>query len=396
MKSSQRLAQLPDYPFLRMRRMLDGKPPGGKVINFTVGEPRLTCPDWVAEIVAETASGFGRYPRNFGSDELLSAIAGWLRRRYGVTVDQETQLMALNGSREGLFGACIALCPDRLNGSAPYVLMPNPFYQVYAGGAAAAGAIPYFVEATKETGFLPDYSAVPIEVLEKTALIYICSPANPQGSVADRDYLRTLLELAERFGIRILSDECYSEIYRGEPPPGLLEVTHEAGADPEKSVVFQSLSKRSGLPGLRSGFVAGGSKAVAAIKQLRAYGGAPVPSPLMAVSAFAWSDEKHVDGNRLEFRRKFDLADRIFAGMNDYASPEAGMFLWIDVGDGEKVAEKLWTEAGLRVLPGAFFGRTVKSRNPGSAFIRVALVAERVELEEGLELLRSCLCKLGV
>ena len=321
---------------------------------------------------------------------MSAALAAWLKRRYGVDVGPE-RLMALNGTREGLFDACLALCPETKAGRRPVVLMPNPFYQVYAAAALSVGAQPVYVPATAATGFLPDYAALPVETLDRVALAYLCSPANPQGSVASRDYLADVLALAEKHGFTVLSDECYSEIWRTAPPPGALQVAAETGADPERVAVFHSLSKRSNLPGLRSGFVAGGPEAIRRFRQLRSYGGAPVPLPIQRVSEKAWSDEAHVEANRALYQQKFRAADEVFAGMQGYRGPEGGFFLWLPVADGEAAALKVWTQVGVRVLPGAYLGRDAGQGNPGKGYIRVAMVAPTEEMQRGLIGLRDCL-----
>ena len=270
--------------------------------------------------------------------------------------------------------------------------MPNPFYQVYAVAAQAVGAELVYVNATAETGFLPDFAGLPEDILARTAIAYICTPSNPQGAVADEAYLKALLELAERYDFQIFADECYSEIYRDTPPPGSLSVAKAMDCDPERVVIFHSLSKRSNLPGLRSGFAAGGPQSIALLKRLRAYAGAPLPNPLQAVATRAWSDETHVHENRALYAPKYTLADRIFANMPGYSAPEAGFFLWLRVPDGETgetTALKLWQRAGLRVLPGAYLARDTNDGNPGDAYIRVALVAPMPVLEPALERLAT-------
>ena len=276
----ERFSNLPAYAFPRLRALLDVHEPGGAAMHMTIGEPKHAFPAWVADIIAENAEGFGKYPPNDGTPELLEAIRDWVQRRYGVGLDAGSQIMALNGTREGLYNACMALVPEQKGGDRPVILLPNPFYQVYMIGAISVGADPMMVPATKASGHLPDYTALPAEVLNRVAAAYICSPANPQGAVASRQYWTDLIRLAEQYDFRIFADECYSEIYRGEAPTGALDVAQELGADPERVVVFHSLSKRSNLPGLRSGFVAGGPESLKRIKQLRAYSGAPLPLPL--------------------------------------------------------------------------------------------------------------------
>ncbi len=277
------------------------------------------------------------------------------------------------------------------NGKRPVVLMPNPFYQVYAVAALSVSAEPVYVPATEETGHLPDYAALPDETLSRTAIAYICSPANPQGAVASEDYWRTLIALAEKHDFRIFADECYSEIYRDAPPVGALEVAARMGADPERVVIFHSLSKRSNLPGLRSGFCAGGKQSIARICQLRNYAGAPLPLPLQKVAEKVWADETHVIENRALYHQKYEVADRILGKVPGYASPQAGFFLWLPVEDGEAASLKLWRETGVRVLPGAYLAREVGGKNPGEGYIRVAMVAPTQEMQRGLTLLRDCL-----
>jgi aspartate/methionine/tyrosine aminotransferase len=386
----ERFSNLPEYAFPRLRGLLDHHQPGGDQIVMTIGEPRHPMPDFVADVLSASIGGFARYPANNGTDALLAAISGWLKRRYGVDIGAD-RLMALNGTREGLFNAAIALSPETKNGKKPVILTPNPFYQVYAIGALAAGAEPHFSPATAATGQLPDYRALPADLLDRVTVAYVCSPANPQGAVASAAYWADLLDLAEKHDFRIFADECYAEIYRDMPPPGVLEVAARVGADPERVLSFHSLSKRSNLPGLRSGFVAGGVAAIRAIRQLRAYAGAPLPEPLQAVATAVWNDEAHVEASRALYRRKYAVADEVFGGLNAFAPPEAGFFLWLPVADGEASALKLWRETGVRVLPGAYLSRDVNGENPGAGYIRVALVAPEDETRRGLTLLRDCL-----
>ena len=308
-----------------------------------------------------------------------------------LTLDPETNVMPVNGTREGLYNAPMALCPETKNGQRPVVLMPNPFYQVYMLASISSGADPIFVDATAETNHLPDYASQPVEILDRTVAVYICSPANPQGAVADRAYWTELLTLAEKHDFRIFADECYSEIYRYTPPTGALEVAAEMGADPERVVAFHSLSKRSNLPGLRSGFVTGGPKTMDEIRQLRTYAGTPLPLPLQMAAAAVWNDEEHVVENRALYQEKFAIVDSILGDVLGYVSPEAGFFLWLPVEDGEAAALKLWKETGARVLPGAYLAQDVDGVNPGTGYIRVAMVAPKVEMTRGIQAIRDCL-----
>jgi len=390
MVASERFSNLPDYAFPRLRNLLEAHAPGGTPIAMTIGEPTHPMPAFVGPILAENLGGFGVYPPNDGTPGLLAAIAGWLQRRYGVSIAPD-RIMALNGTREGLFTAALALCPEAKTGERPVILMPNPFYQVYAVAALAVGAEPVYVPATAATGFLPDYAALPADILNRTAIAYLCSPANPQGAVASRGYWAGLISLAERHDFRIFADECYSEIWRSAPPPGALQAAHQAAADPERVFVFHSLSKRSNLPGLRSGFVAGGAQGIALIRKLRAFAGAPLPLPIQKVSEAAWNDEAHVLENRALYHAKFAAAAEIFKDMQGFQPPEGGFFLWLPVGDGEEAALRLWQQTGVRVLPGAYLSREVAGENPGKNYIRVALVAPKTEMQHGLTQLRDCL-----
>ncbi len=391
MEFPERFKTLPEYAFPRLRRLLDGHLAGGEPVAMSIGEPQHAFPDWVAEELAASVSDFNRYPPNNGTEGLLTAIADWIKGRFSVKADPEKQVLSLNGTREGLFNAAIAICPEEKQGKKPVVLIPNPFYQVYAVATVACGAEPVFVNATAETGFLPDYAALPTEVLDRVVIAYICSPSNPQGAVASPGYWRDLLALAEKHDFRVFADECYSELYRGEEPVGALQVANEVGADPERVAIFHSLSKRSNLPGMRSGFVAGGSKSIAEMKKLRAYAGAPLPFPLQRVAERIWRDEAHVVKNRALYVEKYELADRVFAGVGDVAVPDAGFFLWLPVDDCEEATVRLWTETGVRVLPGSYLSRVTPQGDPGRQFIRVAMVAPKSEVERGLVALRDCL-----
>ena len=390
MKFPERFANLPEATWPRLRGLLDVVEPGGEVINMTIGNPMHAFPDFVPDLMAKSMAGFRDYPDNNGTPALLASIQRWIKRRYGVELATD-QIMALNGTREGLYNAAMALCPETKNGAAPIILTPNPFYPVYGMAALSVAAEPIYVPATSETGHLPDFAALPREVLDRTAIAYICSPANPQGSVASEEYWQTLLDLAETHDFVVFADECYSEIYRDTPPPGGLQVAAAMGIDPERIVVFDSLSKRSNLAVLRSGFCAGGPKSMARIRQVRATAGAPLPGPVQDVSAAVWDEETHVVENRALYAEKFDIADRILGNVPGYASPPAGFFLWLPVEDGEEAALRLWRDTGVRTLPGAYLARDVNGENPGKGFIRVALVALKEDVQRGLEIIRDCI-----
>ncbi len=388
----ERFSNLPAYAFPRLRSLLDVHEPGGETINMTIGEPKHAFPEFVSDVLAKSVHEFNKYPTNEGAPELLAAVCGWVTRRFSVDLTPD-RVMALNGTREGLYNAAMALAPETKNGKTPVVLLPNPFYQVYAVAALSVTAEPVLVSATAETGHLPDYAALSDDILDRTTICYICSPANPQGAVADKAYWTKLIALAEKHDFKIFADECYCEIYRDAPPTGVLEAVADSGCDPERVVAFHSLSKRSNLAGLRSGFVASGPKNIKEIRQLRTYAGSPLPMPLQRVAEAVWSDEKHVEENRRLYQEKFDMADEIFAGVAGYSSPEAGFFLWLPVEDGEAAALKLWRETGVRVLPGAYLSRPNEQGDPGHNYIRAALVAPKEETQRGLTLIRDCLYK---
>jgi len=365
-------------PFVRLRELLGDIPPGKPAISLAVGEPQHPIPSFVGPVIAAHLAEFGRYPANKGLDEFALAVGQWLDRRYALprAVDPASEVLVLNGTREGLFLAAIAaktfVAP---RAGRPAVLIPNPFYAAYAAGALAADCEPVYLPATAATGFLPDLDALGDELLARTVAIYLASPSNPQGAVAERAYLERLTALARRFGFVILSDECYCEIYSERPPPGMLEA---AGADFANVVVFHSLSKRSSLPGLRLGFAAGDRKFLASFLELRNVAAPQVPTPLQHVAIAAYRDETHVAENRRLYREKFDLADQIVGDRYRYRRPVGGFFLWLDVspqGGSEAATLRLWREAGLRVVPGRYLAREqADGSNPGADYIRVAMV----------------------
>lgn len=386
MTASTGFSNLPEYAFPRLRRLLSGVTPGGPQLRMSIGEPRHAPAEFIGEVLAEHLGEFAIYPVNEGRPELLEAISAWLARRFGVAMGHD-QIMALNGTREGLFNAALALGLDRKAGRQAVVLHPNPFYPCYRAAAIAIGAEPVGLDASEATGHLPDLDALTPELLERTTIAYLCTPSNPQGRVADRAYLARLLHLAERYDFFVFSDECYSEIWRDQSPLSALEVARDEGINPDRVLAFHSLSKRSNAPGLRSGFVAGGAGSIARLRQLRAYGGAPMPMPLQAVSARLWSDEAHVEASRARYQAKYRMSDQALAGRIGYAPPEAGFFLWLPVSDGEAAARALFERYGLVTLPGAYLATGDGAANPGHGFVRAALVLSEQELEGALEML---------
>jgi N-succinyldiaminopimelate aminotransferase len=373
---------------MRLADLLADVPPGMPPINVSVGDPQHDVPPFVGPVLAAHTAAFGRYPGNAGADRFREAVAAWLGRRYKLPrpVEPLSEVLVLGGTREGLFLSAIAA--KRLAGprpGKPAILLPNPFYAVYSAGAVAAECEPVYLDSTAANGFLPDLDALSPDLLARTVAFYLASPANPQGSVAGRDYLARVVALAQKHKFMLFADECYSEIYWKDPPIGTLEV---AGPDFANVAVFHSLSKRSSLPGLRVGFVAGDKRFIKPFLDLRAVSAPQVPVPAQEVAIAAYNDETHVEENRALYRAKFDLADQIIGNRYGYRRPAGGFFLWLDVsaqGGSEAAALKLWKEAGLRVIPGKYAAREqANGFNAGENYIRVAMVQPRDLTAEAL------------
>jgi len=385
-----RLVRIDDNPWARLRALLDGAPPRTNLphVLMSLGEPQHDPPPLMARIIAETAHLWNRYPPMQGTPAYRTACADWLTSRYRLPpglVAGERHVLSLNGTKEGLFLAAQMAVPQEKRGQVPAVLMPNPYYLVYNGAAAMAGADAVFLDASEKTGFLPDLDAIPEAVLARTALFYLCSPGNPQGAIADLAYLKKAIALARAHDFVLALDECYCEIYDRAAPPGGLEACAAMGGDLRNVLVFHSLSKRSSAAGLRCGFVAGDAELIAHLNQLRGYAGAQVPLPIQEAATALWQDEAHVEENRALYRRKFDVAERILKGHFGFYRPPGGFLLWLDVGDGEAAAKTLWREAAVRTLPGAYISRANASgENPGRRYIRVALVHDDDTIATGL------------
>ncbi|MBI5137287.1 MAG: succinyldiaminopimelate transaminase [Nitrospirae bacterium] len=389
-----RIDQLHRYPFERLRDLLaDITPADLPPISLGVGEPRHPAPKVFLEALTGALEDFARYPSTAGSPFLREASAAWLTRRFQLPgIDAERQVIPCAGTREALFSIAQAVVGRKAN---PVVLMPNPFYQIYEGAALWAGATPYLVPATEASGFLPDYAAVPPEVLARTELLYVCSPGNPTGRVAPADYLERLIALADAYDFVLASDECYAEIYPDEahPPLGLLQVAAALGrADYRRCLVFHSLSKRSNLPGARCGFVAGDADVIAAYLRLRTYTGCAVPPPIQQAAVAAWNDETHVRANRDAYRAKFRAVTGILGPHLPITQPDAGFYLWLTVpGGGEAFSRMLFERCNITALPGAYLSRTVDGVCPGRDFVRVALVDQLPRCIEAAERIRGVL-----
>lgn len=380
-------------PFVRLTELLAGIEPGKPLINLSVGEPRHPMPDFVAPVIAANISGFSKYPMLRGTDRFRGAAANWLGKRYKLprAIDPNKEVLVLNGSREGLFLAGIAAKRISSARKQPAIIVPNPFYPAYGAGAEVTGCELVALPAYAENNFIPDYDAVSDELFARTIAIYLCSPANPQGSVLPRETLEKVIARARKHGAFVFADECYSEIWLGDrKPTGALEA---CGANFDNVVAFNSLSKRSNLPGIRVGFAAGDEKFIAAYAELRNVSAPQVPEPLQEVAVAAYADEAHVDATRSLYQRKFDLADRLLGKRFRHKRPEGGFFLWLDVtelGDDETAAKILFKDAGLRVVPGSYLARTgADGKNPGAGYIRVALVDDLNITEEALSRLAS-------
>ena len=375
------LDRLEDYPFERLAALLAGiAPPAGyPPVMLSIGEPKHAPPEFVVKLLSDPGSlsrDLAGYPATRGSAELREAIAGWLTRRFRVRVDPETEVLPVSGTREALFSfgqAALSGEPGAL------AVLPNPFYQIYEGAALLRGARPYFVNCTAANGYRPDYEAVPESVWRRCELVYLCSPGNPTGTSLGLETFARLLDLAERHDFLIASDECYSEIYPDEsvPPVGLLEAAAATGRERfERCVVFHSLSKRSSLPGLRSGFVAGDAGVLAAYYRYRTYEGCALPNHVQHASTAAWRDEDHVIANRAAYRRKLAAVTPILREVLALEQPEGGFYHWVRTPEDDRdFARALFAERNITVLPGSYLAREAHGSNPGSGHVRVAWVA---------------------
>ncbi len=391
------LERLQAYPFERLAALLaDATPATLAQIKLSVGEPQHPPPRARRRSATLPAARFGEYPAIRGEDALREACLEWLCRRFDLettALDPARNVLVLNGTREGLFA--VAQCLIDRTGD-PLAVMPNPLYQIYEGAALLAGAEPCYVNCTEERGFLPDFDAVEDAVWRRCRLVYVCTPDNPSGAVLPQATLQALIERAHRFGFTVVSDECYCDVYFDEtaPPQGLLAASQALGnAGHAHCLAFYSLSKRSNLPGLRSGFVAGDEKLIAKFLRFRTYHGCSMPPPLQLASAVAWRDERHVVENRRLYREKFKRFIEIVGDTLPLRTPAAGFYLWPDVGDGEAFTRALYEQKNVVTLPGAYLAREAGGVNPGKSRVRIALVAAPEVCEEAARRLRDFLEK---
>jgi len=378
------------YPFQKLRDLFRSVTPNPDYspINLSIGEPKHATPDFIRRALAENLDGLANYPTTQGSDALRQAIGAWIERRYGIPpLDPNTQILPVNGSREALFAFAQAVIdtskPD------PVIICPNPFYQIYEGAALLAGATPYFLNTTPENGYAMDFSSVPEEIWRRTQLVYACSPGNPTGKVMNLDEWSRLFDLSDKYGFTIASDECYSELYPNEhvPPLGALQVAHQLGGeDYGRLVVFNSLSKRSNVPGMRSGFVAGCESILEKFLLYRTYHGCAMNPAVQAASAAAWNDEAHVEENRRLYREKFAAITPLLQQELKVEEPDASFYLWAQtpISDTE-FARTLYRDYNVTLLPGSFLAREAHGLNPGTNFVRIALVAPLAQCIDAAE-----------
>jgi N-succinyldiaminopimelate aminotransferase len=387
---NQNLNLLQPYPFQRLRDLFAGIKPNTQYtpVNLSIGEPKHETPSIIQKSLIDHISGLANYPTTLGSPELRQAIADWATRRYGIpALDIDKEIIPVNGSREALF----ALAQAVIDASTikPIVISPNPFYQIYEGAALLAGAEPYFINTLPENQHSMDFSTVPVSVLNRTQLVYVCSPGNPSGKVMSLDDWQQLFQLSDQYGFVIAADECYSEIYFDEntPPLGALQAAKLLGRDYTRLIVFSSLSKRSNVPGMRSGFVAGDSVIIEKFLLYRTYHGCAMNPAVQAASLTAWNDESHVIENRRLYAEKFStIAPMLKSVWPRVEMPDAAFYLWIQTNqDDTDVAIQLKRDANITVLPGSYLAREAHGINPGKGFIRMALVASLPECVEAAQ-----------
>jgi len=376
---------LQPYPFQRLRDLFQGLTPNPAFnhVNLSIGEPKHATPDIIRDALASNLAGLASYPTTIGIPALREAINAWLQRRYQIpALNIDKAILPVNGSREALFAFAQAVI-DTSVARQPVVISPNPFYQIYEGAAFLAGAQPYFINTTTDNDFSMDLTQVPVDILKHTQLVFVCSPGNPSGKVMDIQAWKTLFELSDQYGFVIASDECYSEIYFNEnnAPVGALQAAHQLGRDFTRIVMFSSLSKRSNVPGMRSGFVAGDADIVEKFALYRTYHGCAMNPAVQAASVVAWNDEAHVRQNRALYSEKFSAVTPLLQQVWPHTQlPDAAFYLWINTQqDDTVVASQLYQELNITVLPGSFLAREAHGVNPGKGFIRMALVAATEE-----------------
>ncbi|MCK9606692.1 MAG: succinyldiaminopimelate transaminase [Methylomonas sp.] len=391
------LQLLHPYPFEKLATLKQGiAPPADKVhIALSIGEPKHATPPFIQEALVRHLQGLTQYPTTKGLPELRQTMADWISRRFAIPaeyIDADTQVLPVNGTREALFAIVQAVIDPR---DKPVVIMPNPFYQIYEGAALLAGAEPYYLNTLEADGYLPNFDSVPEAIWRRCQLIFICSPGNPTGTVLTQAHHEKLLELAARYDFVIASDECYTELYGDEalPPRGLLQSAYQAGLiDFKNCLIFQSLSKRSNAPGLRSGFVAGDAEIVRQFLKYRTYHGCPMPVTTQYASIAAWRDETHVQQNRQLYRDKFTAFIEILQDVCEISRPPASFYIWLKTSlPDTEFALQLFAQQNITVLPGSYLSRDSDGINPGANHVRIALVASLEECVEAAQRIKTFL-----
>jgi N-succinyldiaminopimelate aminotransferase len=387
------LDRLQPYPFQKLNKLFEEVVPNPscRPIKLHIGEPKHATPKFICQALTDNLGSMAHYPTTLGTGSLRASIAEWLKRRYRLNpINPDTEIIPVNGSREALFSIAQAVIDPR--GPQPSVVCPNPFYQIYEGAALLAGATPHFLNTLPENGFALDYAQLPEEIWSRTQLAYVCSPGNPTGRVMSLDEWRALFELSDRHGFVIASDECYSEIYFDEaaPPLGALEAARRLGRSFSRLLVFSSLSKRSNVPGMRSGFVAGDAGVLKKFLLYRTYHGSAMNPAVQAASDAAWSDETHVIENRRLYLEKFEAVVELLKDTLPVSMPDAAFYLWIRTPlDDVEFTRLLYRDYNVTVLPGSYLARHAHGVNPGENFVRVALVAPLAECVEAADRLAA-------
>ena len=387
------LYKLQPYPFQRLRDLFAGTTPNPEYqpINLSIGEPKHATPALISSALADNLSGLATYPTTLGIAKLREAISAWIAKRYQIpALNLDTEIIPVNGSREALFAFAQTVIDSSL--PQPVVISPNPFYQIYEGAALLAGAEPYFLNTLPSNDFAMAFETVPESVLQRTQLVYVCSPGNPSGKVLSLEQWKEIFALSDRYGFVIAADECYSEIYfdETEPPLGALQAARLLGRDYSRLVVFSSLSKRSNVPGMRSGFVAGDAKILEKFLLYRTYHGCAMNPAVQAASVAAWQDEVHVVENRRLYAEKFATVTPVLQEVLDVELPDAAFYLWAYTGQSDtEFALRLYRDYNVTVLPGSFLAREAHGVNPGQGFIRIALVASLDECMEAASRIRQ-------